>query len=132
LHLDRLHELGIIHTDLELRNVFVDGQGRAVLGDFGTSLFIRGPTTGGVRFSPGMPLKLDEDSPMTPPEVRRVYVTLVDLVATDKGGTLVTALVDARMSPPGGRVGAGGCPPSAADGSTPTPDPYYGGATREA
>jgi serine/threonine protein kinase len=93
-----LHELGIIHTDLELRNVFLNAEGRAVLGDFGTSLFIRGLTTGGVRPS-GAPLKLAEDSPMTPPEVRKAYVDIFPLVGLRNDSALVTALIDARLSP---------------------------------
>jgi hypothetical protein len=43
-----LHHLGIIHADLQLRNVFIDAEGRAVLGDFGCSLFIGEVTDEGI------------------------------------------------------------------------------------
>jgi serine/threonine protein kinase len=76
-----LHGRGIIHTDLELRNVFIDAEGRAVLGDFGVSLFIKVTTSGGVRPSRA-DLKLDEDSPMTPPPSPRCATPLSRLPAT--------------------------------------------------
>jgi serine/threonine protein kinase len=91
-------DVGIIHTDLELRNVFVDDQGRAVLGDFGTSLLVRAATSGGVRLS-GAPLKLDVDSPMTPPEVRRAFVRVAPYVDLGKEDTLAEALVEGCLSP---------------------------------
>jgi serine/threonine protein kinase len=70
-------DVGVIHTDLELRNVLVDAQGRAVLGDFGSSLLVRGATTGGVMLYPRGTLKVDRDSAMTAPSVRGIYSALL-------------------------------------------------------
>jgi serine/threonine protein kinase len=91
-------DVGIIHTDLELRNVFVDAEGRAVLGDFGTSLFIRAVTSGGVRPSRAA-MKLDGDSPACPPEVRRAYTKVAGVARAGAVSTVVEALIDARLSP---------------------------------
>jgi serine/threonine protein kinase len=72
-----LHELGIIHLDVELRNVFVDDKRRAVLGDLGASLLVRGATTGGVVLSSRGGLKVDPHSVMTAPSVRAVHSALL-------------------------------------------------------
>jgi serine/threonine protein kinase len=89
-----LHRLGIIHTDLELRKVFVDAKGHAVLGDFGTSLFVKAATSGGVVLFPGVAL-----APVTAPEVRYVYSELAQEVGADRLGMVASTLVRARVSP---------------------------------
>jgi hypothetical protein len=95
-----LHAAGIIHTDLELRNVLLDSEGRAVLGDFGSSLFINVATSG--ELQPSVTgLKMDEHSAMWPPEVRRAFAKVVPHVGWDEQGVtvLAEALVEARLSP---------------------------------
>jgi serine/threonine protein kinase len=63
-------EIGVVHADLELRNLFLRSDGRAVLGDFGASLFV-GPE--GIAGDLDTPIKADARAPTMPPELRRLY-----------------------------------------------------------
>jgi serine/threonine protein kinase len=93
-----LHGLGITHTDLQPRNVFVDGEGRAVLGDFGTSLFTLAATSGGVRRSRAA-VPISEGAPWTPPEIRRAFSYMSGGLTAADVSTVTWALLEARLSP---------------------------------
>jgi serine/threonine protein kinase len=63
-------DIGVVHAGLELRNIFLNSDGRVVLGDFGVSLFVG---AGGVAGDLDTPIKADARAPTTPPELRRLY-----------------------------------------------------------